>query len=126
MMARTNSVDVLQILNGCDLSSTIVDAYITTANAIVTDVLGDDTELSDTLKKAVEQWFAAHMIASTLWRTTKVEELGDAKVQYTGKFGENLSSTPYGQMVKQLDTTGKMGNLGKKAASIYAVTSFED
>ena len=124
-MARTSAAEVLQILDNCTLSTTIIDVYVEAANLVVTNVLGDDTTLGASLKEEIERWFTAHMIASTLWRTAKVEELGDAKVQYTGKWGESLSSTPYGQMVKQLDTTGKMGNLGKKAASIYAVTSFE-
>jgi len=125
MANRTNSVDVLQILDGCNLSSTVVDAYITTANAVVTDVLGDDTELSSTLKTAVEQWLTAHMIASSLWRTTAKEKVGEVWVEYTGNWSEGLSSTPYGQMVLQLDTTGKMAALGKRVVKIHAITSFK-
>lgn len=125
MANRTNSDDVLQILDGCTLTSTVVDAYITTANAVVTEVLGDDTEIGDTLKEAIEQWLTAHMIASTLWRTTAKEKVGEVSVEYTGNWSEGLNSTPYGQMVLQLDTTGKMAALGKRAVEIFAITSFE-
>ena len=125
MANRADSVDVLQILEGCTVSATVVDAYITTANAVVTDVLGDDTYLSSDLKTAIEQWLAAHMIASTLWRTTAKEKIGEVSVEYTGNWSEGLNSTPYGQMVLQLDTTGKMAALGKRAVKILAITSFE-
>ena len=125
MANRTNSIDVLQILDGCTLGDTVVDAYISTANAVVTDVLGDDTDLSTALKEAVEQWLAAHMIASTLWRTTAKEKVGEVWVEYTGSWSEGLSGTSYGQMVLQLDTTGKMAALGKRAVKIHAITSFK-
>jgi len=124
-MARTSIDKVKEILDNCTLDDTIVDVFVNTANLLVTEILGDDTTLPAALLAEIERWFAAHMIASTLWRTTKQEKVGDASVQYTGEFKENLSSTPYGQMVMQLDITGKMANLGKRAASIYAVTSFE-
>ena len=125
MANRTNSIDVLQILDGCTLSDTVVDEYITTANAVVTDVLGNDTDLGTTLKKAIEQWLAAHMIASTLWRTAAKEKIGEVWIEYTGKWSEGLKGTPYGQMVLDLDTTGKMSSLGKRAVKILAITSFE-
>lgn len=124
-MARVTYDEVEQILDSCTLGETIIDVYIEAANALVTKILGDDTTIGATLLKEIERWFTAHMIASTLWRTTAKEKVGDASVEYTGEFKENLSSTPYGQMVMQLDITGKMGNLGKKAAGVYAITSFD-
>ena len=76
--------------------------------------------------KEIERWFVAHMIASTVWRTTAEEKVGDATIKYTGQWGKDLDSTPYGQMVKQLDKTGLMvASVGKRPASIYAVRSFE-
>lgn len=121
-MARTNASDVLEILDNCTLSTTIVDVYITAANLLVTEILGDDGDIG-TMITEIEKWFAAHMIASTRWRTTEAEELGDAKIKYTGKTGFGLDFTPYGQMVKQLDFTGKMSRVDKKGAGIYAVKS---
>ena len=121
-MARTNASDVKEILDSCTLSDPIVDAYITAANLLVTEILGDDSDIGSMITE-VEKWFAAHMIASTRWRTTETEKVGDAAVKYTGKSGLGLDYTPYGQMVKQLDFTGKMSRVDKKGASIYAVKS---
>jgi len=124
-MARTTSAEVKQVMDGCTVSDIIVDSYIVAANALVTKILGTDTTIGSTLLEEVERWFTAHMLACTISRTTESERLGDASVKYTGQFRENLSSTPYGQMVMQLDITGKMGNIGKRGASVFAVTSFE-
>ena len=125
-MARTTATEVKAIMDNCQVSDDdITDHYIPAANAIVTKVLGDDSDIGATLMEEVERWFTAHMIASSRWRTTKSDKVGDIQVQYTGEFKQDLSSTPYGQMVKQLDITGKMMNIGKRAAGIYAVTSFE-
>jgi len=127
-MARTTAAEVRLIMDNLtedDLSDTILESYILGANALVTKILGDDTTIGAVLMEDIERWFTAHMIASTRWRTTTKEKVGDASVEYTGQFKEDLSSTPYGQMVKQLDITGKMSNIGKRGANIYAVTSFE-
>ena len=124
-MARTTSAEVLQIMDGCTLSSTIIDAYILAANALLNKVFYGDSTLGTVVLEEVERWLTAHMIASTTWRTSKSESVGQVSVTYTGEFKENLSSTPYGQMVLSLDFTGKMGNLGKRKASIFAITSFD-
>jgi len=126
MANRTTAAEVKQIMDDCTLDDTIVDVYIVAANALVTKVLGDDTNIGTVLIEEIERWFTAHMIASTRWRTTTDEKLGDASVKYTGVFKENLSSTPYGQMVKQLDITGKMANIGKRSAKMYAAIEFDD
>ena len=124
-MARTTAADVKVIMDNCTVTDAVVEVFIISANAVVTQVLGSDTTIGATLRGEIERWFTAHMLASTLSRTTKDEKIGEVSVKYTGEFRENLSSTPYGQMVKQLDFTGKMANIGKKGASIYAVTSFD-
>ena len=66
------------------------------------------------------------MIASSLDRVASEEKLGDASIKYTGQWGKKLESTPYGQMVLTLDPTGLIGNLGKSAATIYAVKGFDE
>ena len=124
-MARTTAAEVKEIMDNCNLDDSIVDGYILAANALVTNVLGSDITLGTILKGQIERWFTAHMIACSTYRTATEEKVGEASIKYTGQFRENLSSTPYGQMVLQLDTTGKMANIGKKSASIYAVKSFE-
>lgn len=122
---RTSAAEVKEIMDNCTLDDSIINTYIIGANALVTKILGSDITIGTVLLEEIERWFAAHMIASTRWRTTTKEKVGDASVEYTGMFKENLSSTPYGQMVMQLDITGKMGDVGKKAASIHAIKSFD-
>ena len=102
---------------------TIIDVFIISANGVVTEAMRG-SNAGDTLLEELERWFTAHMLASTLCRTTTNEKIGEVAVKYTGLFRENLSSTPYGQMVMQLDFTGNMANIGKKKASMYAIKSF--
>ena len=123
-MARVTATEVKQIMDNCTVDDTIVDVFIVSANGIVTEALGG-TNAGATLLKEIERWFAAHMLASTLCRMATDEKLGEASVKYTGLFRENLSSTPYGQTVMLLDYTGNMANIGKKKASIHAITSFD-
>jgi len=125
MAVRVTATEVKSIMDGITTSDTIVDEFIVTANAIVNKMLESDSSVGTTLMKEIERWMAAHLLASSLWRTTKKEKLGDASVEYTGSFGMHLSSTPYGQVVLQLDVTGKMGNVGKKGASVTAIKNFE-
>jgi len=112
-------------MDSCTVDDDVVDVFITSANAVVTQAIGSDTTIGDTLKEQIECWFTAHMLASTLSQTTQTEKIGEVSVKYTGEFGAGLSSTPYGQMVLQLDFTGKMANIGKRGASIYAIPSFD-
>lgn len=125
-MARTTAAEVKEIMDGCSVSDVIVTSLITAASDLVTQVFSGDTSITDTLLEEIERWLTAHMIASSLYRSTKTEGVGDASVSYTGNFGEGLKSTPYGQMVLTLDFTGKLAKVGKQVASIYAITSFDD
>ena len=125
MAIRTTAAEVLQILDGCTLSSTIVDVFIASASRLVDSVYAADTTMSDAQLEDIEMWLSAHMIASTLHRQTSQEEVDGASVKYTGFWSKDLDSTSYGQMVKVLDVTGKMAKVGKKAARLTAITSFE-
>lgn len=125
-MARTTAAAVLAIMDNCQVSSDdIDDYYIPTANVLITQIFEDDSEMEDSELTAIEQWFTAHMLASSRHRSAKTEKVGTASVTYTGTFKEYLSSTPYGQMVLQLDRTGLMADAGLKAASIRAIKSFD-
>jgi len=124
-MARTTAAEVKAIMDNCTVDDDVVDVFIISANAVVTKVFDGDTDIGTTMKEQIECWFTAHMLASTLSRTTTDEKIGEVSVKYTGEFKQNLSSTPYGQVVLQLDFTGKMSNLGKRGASVYAITSFD-
>jgi hypothetical protein len=123
-MARVTHEEVKEIMDNCTVTDAIVDTFIGAATELITQVFTDGS-VGDTLLKEIERWLTAHMIASTLSRTTSDEKLGDASVKFTGTWGKRLESTPYGQMCLVLDTSGKMANAGKMGATIYAVEEFE-
>jgi len=122
-MARVTIAEVKLIID-TSLEDTNVTAYITAANALVTDVLAS-SGLGDDLLKEIERWLTAHLIAATQERQSKKEEAGGAKVEYTGVYGDGLKLTSYGQMVLTLDSSGLMASLGGRSATVFAIPSFE-
>ena len=127
MAIRTTSDEVLQIMENCTVSTTVIDSYIAAASALIDKVFENDIDsTSTTLLEEMERWLTAHMIACSLQRTASSEKLSVAEVKYTGQYGKMLESTPYGQMVLTLDYTGRFANLGKGRASIHAVKQFDD
>ena len=118
---RVIASEVRQIMENCTLDDQTIDAFIVGANELVTQVYAGDITMTTKLLKEIEKWFTAHMIASTIQRTATEEEVGDARVKYTGYFSKKLESTPYGQMVLTLDISGKMSKAGKTAISIKAI-----
>lgn len=130
MAVRTNNSDVQQMLPSdlsSDVTTTIIDAFIVDANTVVTDILGDDTELSSAQKELIEKWYTCHLLVSTVARQPDKEKAGDANITYQGKTSVvGLDGTLYGQRVKELDTTGKMAQkLGKRRVRVHAITSFD-
>lgn len=122
MANRVSATDVKGILETA-LDNPAIEVYIGMANTMVTDTV--TCGLSDSTMKELERWLTAHMITVTKERMAVSEKLGEAEVKYAGVYGPGLSSTSFGQMVLQLDTCGSFANLGKKAASMTAVTSFK-
>lgn len=125
MTTRTNPLEVKEILDNTALSDGVIQSYIATANLMVTNSL-TGSGLSATTLKEIERWLAAHLIASTRERMGKTEQVGEAQISYTGQWGKDLDSTPYGQMVARLDTTGELARIGKKTATVRAVESYYD
>jgi len=124
---RTSVLAVKQILDNTTLSNIIIEAYINSANVMVTEVLGG-TDLSDDTLTEIERWVAAHMVASTRERQAIKEAAGTASITYTGAYGVGLKSTSYGQMALTLDTSGLLAiaSGGAKSAFIKAITSFDE
>jgi hypothetical protein len=125
-MARVNASQVKDIID-TDLPDITVSVFINAANITVTKLLGSSTVLSATQLKEIERWLTAHLMACTRERQSSKEEvMGETSITYTGKTGEGLKSTFYGQTVLDLDTSGVLAkSLGKKLASLTAVPSFE-
>lgn len=122
MAVRVTEADVRAILDDTSLTDPQILAYITSANTLVNSVLGTGT--TNTLFE-IERWFTAHMIATTRERMAKKEAAGGASIEYIGEYKEALASTPYGQMVMLLDTSGLMITLFGKSAKIFAIPSFD-
>jgi hypothetical protein len=123
-MARVTASEVKAIMNNCTATDSTVGTFILASNKLITEVFEDSTLGADMLKE-LERYLTAHIITSTIDRMTSEEKLGDASVKYTGKWGDKLSSTSYGQMVLLLDTEGLLARLGKMSATITAVESFD-
>ena len=125
-MARVTAQEVLDVMDSdCTVSTTTIDTFIVSAEETITN-LYTGISISTTLLKEIERYFVAHMIASTLYRMGAEEQVGAAQIKYTGKWGEGLSSTPYGQLILAIDTTGTMAKSSKRVASIRAIESFDD
>jgi hypothetical protein len=123
MAVRVTANEVKEIIE-TELSNTIIEAYITGANQLVTEVLGT-TSLGTDLLKEIERWLSAHMMAISRERQAMEEGAGGAYIKYSGSYGEALKSTSYGQMVLALDTTGTFASLSGKSARIFAIESFD-
>lgn len=121
MALRTNATDVLAIMD-TDLSEREVSPFITPANLIVTSKLSS-SGLSDELLTEIEKWLSAHL-ASCLSRSVGKEKIADMEITYDGfKPGQGLESTIYGSQVLLLDTTGTLGDLGKKRAYLETINA---
>jgi hypothetical protein len=126
MANRVDYDDVKAIMDGCTTAGATVTIFITSANALINRVFVNDATMTEDMLTEIEKWLAAHLIASTVFRTTSDEKLGDASVKYTGEWGKKLESTPYGQMVLLLDASGLLANAGKMSATITAVNEFDE
>lgn len=125
-MARTNVDDVKAILDDTALTDPQITEYISSANVFVTASLSGKG-LTDALLAEIERWVTAHFITITRERMAKEAEAGGARIEYIGKYGEGLASTPYGQTAISLDTSNTLQAIseGKKNASSRAVESFD-
>jgi hypothetical protein len=114
--------DLKLILADSELEDDVLTAFINSASTMVSNVLQGYLD-SNTLAE-ITKWLAAHMISCTVERMASREGAGGAEIYYTGRYGQELSATPYGQMVLVLDPTGRMSSLGGKAVSMIAIRSF--
>jgi hypothetical protein len=115
-MPRVNGTDVKEIIS----TELAVEPFILAANALVDYHLGSSALSSDLLTE-IERWLSAHLVATADPRVS-AEIFSGAEVRYqTGKLGDGLASTPYGQQVKLLDPTGILAGVGLKYASLRMI-----
>lgn len=123
-MARVTEAEVREIIDVDDSIS--LTPFITAANITITAQMTGSGLAAATLKE-LERWLAAHFVAIRDPRTSS-ESIGGTSVSYNApKLGAGLDSTPYGQQVKLLDSTGILSTVGMRRARIMAVgTTYAD
>lgn len=118
--------DVEDLMQDSSLSDSYVTSVLTTVDRILSKVYEYYTDtISDNLLTELQKYYAAHIIASTTSRMAAEEQVGDARIKYTGKWDVGFNSTPYGQILLALDPSGLIAKTGLKSASIYAIKSFD-
>ena len=119
MANRVTGAEVKEIFLYTVLSDAEMEAFITPANLIVTEHLGE-SDLSDAYLKEIERWLSAHF-AAVYDKRRSAEKLGDASDTFDGKTGLGLDYTSYGQQVKILDPTGTLAGIGKQVVKLEVV-----
>jgi len=119
------TADEVKVVIETELTDPIIEAYISSANVMVTNIMSGSNASSDLLKE-IERWLTAHMIAVSKERVASKEGAGGAYIEYSGEFAAGLASTSYGQMVKSLDSTGRFANAGSKRVVFRAIAQNDD
>lgn len=117
-MARTTSGAVEAIIE----TNVDVSGFITTANLLVNQKLGNSS-LSEDMLTEIEKYLAAHLVSIRDPRLTSTD-MENASATFEGKNqnGIGLKATQYGQTVIELDVTGTFANLGKKSPSFKTIS----
>lgn len=118
--------DVEDLMQDSSLSESYVNSILTTVDLVLTNVfLYYEGTISTDILTQLQKYYAAHIIASTTKRLGTEEQIGDARIKYIGKWGTGFDATPYGQILVGIDPSGLIKKTALKAASIYAVKSFD-
>ena len=118
-MPRTTAAEVKLIMD-TDRTDPQINAYIATANVFVDAILLDKgmTEIQLT---TIEQWLAAHFLATSVERQAIRQKAGPAEQAFSDIFEIGLRSTTYGQAALALDTSGTLMALDAKKMILKAI-----
>ena len=95
------------------LTDAQISQYMETAEVMLLNAFRD--KVIDTVtREELKVWLTAHYIAVTRQRVSTKEAAGGASIEYAGVYGAALESTPWGQTVMALDTTGALKATLKK------------
>lgn len=97
------AADVLEIMDS-KLTELQIAPFLVTSQAIVTANLSSSA-LSATILDEIRKYLAAHL-ASIRSPFAIRKKLGESEETYGYKGGLGLNATPYGEVVKMLDTSG--------------------
>ena len=115
-MSRTSRIEVTAILVGHYDGTTELDAFIDTANELVTWLDGEDSDgvLTTALLEKIERYLSAHFYAHAD-QLLQSKSTGGASGAFQGQTGMGLASTQYGYTAMVLDVTGRLAQLNKEA-----------
>lgn len=114
--ARITVEELLDIID-TDLEESQINAFINTANNLVTAKL-EDSGLDSTMLHDIELWLSAHFVCMRDMRAKSEDIAGEYRVTYQGETKTGLDATLYGQQALLLDYTGTLAALGLKKAWI--------
>ena len=124
-MANRTTFTEVKIIMDTALEDAEITSLIGYANRMVTNVLGAQG-MTDELLKDIETYLSAHLIATGKERQTSEEKVHDITVKYTGKYGDFLKMTTFGQQVLTLDTSGEFANSGKQDIVVKAIPQYPE
>ena len=111
-------LEVADVLAGNWDKKTNLGPFIAGASAIVDRIKAcaatRSLALSDAELKEIERWLSAHFYCR-VDKTYQSKNTGAASAQFTGQTGMSLDSTEYGQTAMNLDWSGCLSALSKRA-----------
>ena len=117
MAIRTTERDVKRVFS-TTLTETEISPYVKTASLVVDTYLAGEG-MSATLLREIELYLAAHFAAFVRDRPAIEEVIDEAEIRYpANSLGKNLDATPYGQIAKSLDTSGKLNSIGQSTTAV--------
>lgn len=120
-----NRVSVAELKDIIDLDTTLTDAmitvFITSANRIINKVI-TSTSMTETDKKDVEMWLAAHFVAIRDTRSAS-ETAGPVSQSVQYQLGLGLNVTMYGQQAMLLDSSGALARLNRTSQEGGAIAA---
>jgi len=100
------------------LTETEISPYLKTASLVVDTYLAGEG-MSATLLREIELYLAAHFAAFVRDRPAVEEIIDEAEIRYpANSLGKNLDATPYGQIAKSLDSSGKLNAIGESTTAM--------
>lgn len=114
--ARITAADVQEIFDTA-AEAGVINAFINTAHTFI-EANMSGSNLGDAILTEIEKYLAAHFLALRDPRLKSESIAGEYSATYqTGKPGDGLLSTDYGQTAVALDTSGTLDRLNLKKAT---------
>jgi len=113
-----------------DIPASITDeqilCFITAAHVVIQNeiIADDDCNVDDCTLKTIEQWLAAHFVA-TIQPDLIMERYGDGQDNAAGLWGLGFDGSRYGQQVMRIDPCGKLSEINGKAKMVTRPLIFQ-